>query len=139
MKKRRKARELALKALFQMDITKDFSENSLEVFWNSDLFKFYPEEIKEFANKIIRGVIKHKKEIDKEIEKVAINWKIPRMAVVDRNILRAGVFELLYCDDIPPKATINEYIEIAKKYGNTKSSKFVNGILDKIYKNKKSG
>ena len=83
---------------------------------------------------IIKGVIKNKDIIDKRIQKAVLNWEIPRMAIVDRNILRAGVYEILYCDDIPPKAAINEYIEIAKKYGDVKSPKFINGILDRIYK-----
>ncbi|MFT5170203.1 MAG: transcription antitermination factor NusB, partial [Candidatus Omnitrophota bacterium] len=79
-------------------------------------------------------VEKNKKEIDDIIRKYAANWQLERMAVIDRNILRLGTFEIMFADEIPPKVTINEAVELAKKYGDSESGKFVNGILDKIHK-----
>ena len=136
MKKRRRARELALKILFQWDVSAYSMATVQKLFWGSPLHKGYAEEIVDFTNKIVTGIAKEKGNIDHCISNVALHWTIDRMSVVDRNILRAGIYELLFCDDIPPKTTINEYIEIAKKYGDTKSSSFVNGVLDKIHKEK---
>ena len=83
---------------------------------------------------MISGVEAHLEAIDAKISQYATNWQLKRMAVIDRNILRLGTYELLYADDIPPKVTINEAVELAKKYGDLESGKFVNGILDKIHK-----
>jgi transcription antitermination factor NusB len=83
---------------------------------------------------LVRGVMKHREEIDRLISKYATNWDIARMAVIDRNILRFATFELLFADDIPPKVSINEAIDIAKRFGDKDSGSFVNGILDKIHK-----
>jgi len=127
---RRKAREFALQMLYQYDIRQD-SEHLIEGFWE---FRDVPEDVKEFANKIVEGVIKNLPTIDDKIRRSAKNWSIERMAVVDRNILRMAAYELLYITDIPVKVTINEAIEIAKKYGEEDSGAFVNGILDKILK-----
>lgn len=127
---RRKAREFALQMLYQYDIRRD-SEHLIEGFWDS---KDVPDDIKEFANRIVEGVIKNLSTIDGKIDQSAKNWSIDRMAVVDRNILRMAAYELLFITDIPVKVTINEAIEIAKKYGEEDSSSFVNGILDRILK-----
>jgi len=138
MRKRTKSRECALKILYQLDINKSDLKDSLESFYN---YRKLSPAIKEFANLIAEGTVKNLKQIDKIISKCAQNWAINRMAVIDRNILRMSVFELIFIDDIPPKVSINEAIEIAKRYGDKDSSKFVNGILDrvlKVYKNKSS-
>lgn len=130
--KRRRAREYALQILFQIDLTKDsFDENLLDYFWAGSKEE---EDVKEFANTIVRGTLEHLVEIDKFIKQSAENWSIDRMAVIDRNILRAATYELLYQTDIPPSVTINEAIEIAKKYSTGDSASFINGILDKIQK-----
>jgi len=92
------------------------------------------KNIKEFTDRIILGIQNQIDFIDDKISHYATNWQLKRMAVIDRNILRIGVFELLFASDIPPKVTINEAVELAKKYGDMESSKFVNGILDKIYR-----
>lgn len=137
MRKRTKAREFALQVLYQIDITHADPKVCLEDFWmNHD--NESEAEVREFAEKIISGVIEHKQDIDKVISEAAQNWEISRMAVVDRNILRLTTYELLYREDIPPKVSINEAIEIAKKYGDQDSGKFVNGILDKINKTKRA-
>lgn len=130
---RRKAREYALQILYQYDISHD-STRLLDGFWAS---KDVPENIKEFTNKIVEGVIKNLYLIDSKINQSAMNWSIDRMAVVDRNILRMATFELLFINDIPVKVTINEAIEIAKRYGGEDSSSFINGILDRILRENK--
>jgi transcription antitermination factor NusB len=132
MRRRTKARECALKVLYQTEMTKDNYDDSLGKFWEREPQE--EESVKEFAHQLIKGVKDNIKDIDEKIGKYATNWQIDRMAVVDRNILRIAAFEILYLDDIPPKVSINEAVDIAKKYGDTDSGKFVNGILDKINK-----
>ena len=90
----------------------------------------------EFIWKIVKGVIEHLPEIDKIIEKAAPDWPLPKIAIVDRNVLRIGLYELLYADkkEVPPKVAINEAIEIAKNYSGPNSPKFVNGVLGTIYR-----
>lgn len=134
MRRRTKARECALKVLYQIEMTKDSYEDSLARFWERK--QETEEVVKEFANQLVKGVKDNIKEIDEVISKYATNWQISRMAVIDRNILRMATYEILYVDDIPPKVSINEAVDIAKKYGDTDSGKFVNGILDKINKMK---
>jgi N utilization substance protein B len=131
MRKRTKARECALQILYQIDITSDKPQASLESYW---LGKSHPQDIIGFATSIVEGTIDKKEQIDKIIAQYAQNWTIARMAVVDRNILRMATYELLYSSDIPPKVSINEAVELAKKFGDAESGKFVNGILDKIHK-----
>jgi N utilization substance protein B len=133
MRKRTKARELALKFLYQIEITKEkenFSE-ALADFWQRH---HVARPVKEFTIQIIQGAMTNLTHIDSIISKYAQNWQLNRMAVIDRNILRLASFELLYLEDIPSKVSINEAIELAKKYGDVESSRFVNGILDKIHR-----
>ncbi|MCL5062120.1 MAG: transcription antitermination factor NusB [Nitrospirae bacterium] len=142
--KRRKAREYALQFLYRIDFIKVSTGNnnkakglsdikdSLEVFW-SDTDEKNPDT-KAFAEDIISGTIKNLKEIDPLIQKIAQKWKISRMASIDRNILRFATYELLFRKDIPNAVTINEALEIAKKYSTSESAAFINGILDKIAK-----
>ncbi|MBU4488598.1 MAG: transcription antitermination factor NusB [Candidatus Omnitrophica bacterium] len=134
MRKRTKAREYALKILYQIEMTGDGYADALKFFWERESEK--ENSISEFAGQLVKGVVENMKEIDATITKYATNWQIDRMAVVDRNILRIAAFEILRLDDIPPKVSINEAIDIAKKYGDKDSGKFVNGILDKISKEK---
>ena len=131
MRKRTRARELALIFLYRLDITKEKEAEALAAFWQ----EHRPQKpIKGFALQIIQGVLKNLGQIDKSISQYAQNWQLKRMAVIDRNIMRLASFELLFLEDIPPKVSINEAVELAKKYGDIESSKFVNGILDKIRK-----
>lgn len=127
---RRIAREYALQMLYQYDISHDF-EYLLDGFWAC---RDVPENVKEFTNNIVEGVIKNLSQIDSKINQSARNWSVDRMAVVDRNILRMATYELLFINDIPVKVTINEAIEIAKRFGGEDSSSFVNGIMDRILK-----
>ena len=101
----------------------------LDVFWKENEAT---DEAKVFAERLVAGVLEKKKELDALIGKYATNWKISRMPIVDRNILRAGVYELLWMDDVPAKVTVNEAIELAKSFGDDDASKFVNGILDQV-------
>ncbi len=89
-------------------------------------------EVQEFALRLITGTRDTLDVVDKKLASVARNWEISRMAVVDRNILRMAIFELLYCDDIPPKVTINEAIELGKRFSTANSGSFINGILDRV-------
>lgn len=136
MRKRTKAREFALQVLYQIDITNDKREACLEDFWKNRETET-EKSVKDFTEILIAGVIGHRDEIDNIISDAAENWELKRMATVDRNILRAATYELLFMPDIPPKVAINEAIDIAKKYGDQNSGKFVNGILDKINKTKR--
>jgi N utilization substance protein B len=130
--KRRIARECALQLLFQYDFTRKRPERrDLEEFWS---IRNEPDDIKAFSEEIFFGTIDNIEEIDRVISNFAENWRIDRMAAVDRNILRLATYELLYREDIPIKVAINEAIEIAKKYSSQESPSFVNGILDRIAK-----
>lgn len=128
MSRRRKSRELTLQALFQWDAMQGRSETT------GDDPVFLPEDIKNNAFSLIlfKGVIEHGVEIDKVIKRYAEHWSLNRMGSVDRNILRFCIFEFLYLEDIPLKVSLNEAIEIAKRYGSEESGKFVNGILDRV-------
>jgi len=132
MRKRTKARECALKVLYQKEMTKEDAASSLSKYWQTN--PEAEESVKEFAGLLVTGVEKNGGEIDETISRHATNWQIGRMAVIDRNILRIAAYEILFLDDIPPKVSINEAVDIAKKYGDKDSGKFVNGILDKISK-----
>jgi transcription antitermination protein NusB len=125
---RRKAREYALQLLFQQDSRqqRDLLSGSLQP------HRPVPKSIQDFSDRLVQGVIEHLSEIDPLIRKYTEHWSLERMALVDRNILRIAVFELLYLDDIPARVTLNEAIEIAKRYGDESSSAFINGILDRI-------
>ncbi len=126
--KRRRAREYALQFLFQSDFSnKDQAEENLKQFLAENE---KDTEVAAFALKIFKGTLSRLNDIDQIIEKAAEHWELKRIAAVDRNILRFAVFEFLQCDDIPAAVTINEAIEIAKKYSTIESSSFINGILD---------
>ena len=129
---RRKAREYALQILFRLDFTeKVIDSKDLEEFWSD---KEAPDDVRKFAEDLVRGTLNKLDDIDTIIEKVTENWILKRMAAVDRNILRFAAYELFYRKDIPPAVTINEAIEIAKKFSSTESASFINGILDKLSK-----
>jgi N utilization substance protein B len=129
MGNRRKSRELAMQALFYMDMSQDDSNEMLERF--CDNFS-PPEKMVPFFLKLVKGVIQGKVEIDSILERFSDNWKLNRMSCVDRNTMRIAVYELLYCHDIPYKVSINEAIDMGKKFGTKESGAFINGILDSI-------
>ena len=127
---RRKARDYALQMLFQHDFVGDRS--GLEVTDERSADKKANEELKKFAGELVTGTLKHLEEIDRVVQEAAEHWKMERMAAVDRNILRCAVYEIIYRSDIPAAVTINEALEIAKKYSALESVSFINGLLDKI-------
>ncbi len=130
MVNRRKSRELAMQALFYMDMSKNDSEETIKLFCDNFAFS---KEASLFFLKLVNGVIHTRPEIDSIIERFSSNWKISRMACVDRNIMRIAVYELLFCSDIPSKVSINEAIDIGKRFGTEESGAFINGILDSIH------
>lgn len=137
MRKRTQARELALQILYQEDIAHSGIEEVLQNFWEEKDESFSGNddtEVRQYAERIVRGTLEKLDAIDRMIEKFAEHWEIKRMAYVDRNILRLAVYEMMFMDEIPVKVAINEAVELAKRYGESDSSKFVNGILDKIAK-----
>ena len=126
---RRQAREIAMQALFYMDMRNDVSVEMLEHFCGN----FCPsKKIQPFFLKMVNGVLGAKSELDALIERFSENWDISRMSGVDRNVMRIAAFELIYCDDIPPKVSINEAVDVGKKFGTEESGAFINGILDSI-------
>lgn len=134
MNNRRISREIALQVLYQMEFDTALTpiqglRQYEDHFKNDQLSMDYSEQL-------INGVKKNQQEIDNIIQEFSINWKISRMSHVDRNILRIGVFEMTHLgDDVPKNVSINEAVEIAKKFGSEESSQFINGILDQISKN----
>lgn len=126
---RRKGRELALQALYQMEMTGNQSPGSLDFF----LRHFEGNaKAREFARRLVSGVVEHEKEIDRLIERCAEHWKLGRMAKVDLTILRLATYELLFCPDIPMNVSMDEAIEISKRYGSEESATFINGVLDQV-------
>jgi N utilization substance protein B len=134
MGRRRKAREDTLRILFRLEFENKQIEKTLDQYWKS---KKASEEIKEYSTWLVNGVISDQAKIDNIIQQISEHWRISRMALVDRNILRMAVFELLYEENIAPAIVINEAIEIAKKYSGDEAATFVNGILDAIRKDLK--
>jgi N utilization substance protein B len=154
MGKRREARERAVQFLFQHDLNPpEDLEAALAEFWESQRAAAIAEEkaaatwgqavelppatseeaaVRQFAEPLIRNALAHREEADALIRKHAKNWELHRIAAVDRNILRLAIYEMLHRDDIPPVVSINEAVDIAKKFSTQDSGKFVNGILDKI-------
>jgi transcription antitermination protein NusB len=150
---RREARERAIQFLFQHDLNPPENlDAALEIFWTGQRIAAHVDDTKPtygqmpdlpppsteeaavrlFADPLIRGTIEHRNECDELIKKHAKNWDLHRIAAVDRNVMRLAIYEMLHRDDIPPIVSINEAVDIAKKFSTQDSGKFVNGILDKI-------
>ena len=134
MGKRRTARELALKFLYQTEFNSNSPDSELNSFCDRANVS---EEVQNFTQALIKNILFHKKEVDDLLEKISANWAPDRMAVIDKNILRLGICELLFDPTTPPKVVINEAVEIAKKFGTEESPDFINGILDKVFKDSK--
>ena len=128
---RRLARETALQVLFQRDLTKE-SLITAEIVerWAAEFV--VPEDSRIFAQELVDGTIAHQDEIDQTIASIAQDWTLSRMANVDRNVMRLATYEILFCPEIPGRVSLNEAIELAKRFGGEESAKFVNGILDKV-------
>ena len=131
MGKRRSSRELALKFLYQSELNKGNIDEQVKLFLKRNSSQ---EEVETFMLELVKSILRQINEIDAIIQKFSDNWVLDRMTVIDRNILRMGTCELLFNFSTPPKVAINEAVDIAKKYSNEDSPEFINGILDKIYK-----
>ena len=130
MGKRRESREAAIQFLFQRDLNPEGNGAAAgDDFWD---LRPAAKGTRDFSNSLIQGVLKHHEPIDERISRYANNYAIGRIAAVDRNILRVAIYEMLFCDDVPPVVAINEAIEIAKRFGSEDSGRFVNGILDRV-------
>ncbi|NOY76459.1 MAG: transcription antitermination factor NusB [Calditrichaeota bacterium] len=134
---RRIAREYALQSLYAYEMTQENLDKIIDDIIN---LRLKDEKTRAFSELLVRRVVGHQKELDQMIRNKAINWDFTRIAIIDKLILRMGISEFLFFEDIPPKVTINEAIEIAKKFSTEKSGSFINGILDSILNDlKKSG
>jgi len=130
MGSRRRAREAALQVLYQVDMLKEPPEEALDLYFAHFAS---PESSRPFAEFVVQGVHNHLGEIDELMASASEHWRLDRMSPVDRNILRLAIFEMLFCDDIPPKVSINEAIDLGKKFGSEDSGPFINGVLDEIF------
>ena len=130
MGKRRRARELALQVLFHLEYNPGTPDGSFDCICKS--FS-PPKDIRPFSKQLVLGVWENRDDLDRVISKSSRNWRLERMSRVDRNILRVAVFEVLYMKDIPPKVSIDEAVEMGKRYGTEESGAFINGVLDNIY------
>jgi transcription antitermination factor NusB len=130
MGKRRRARELAIKVLFHLEFSPDDPGLTFDLICNNF---GAAEEIKPFSRELVEGVCGHLKELDELLAKASQNWRVERIAKVDLSILRLALYELVYKADIPPKVSINEAVDLGKKFGSEESGAFINGILDKAY------
>ncbi len=126
---RRVARECALQMLYELDVGKHPKDEILRTYWQMNE---HPQKVREFAEQLFEGTVQKLKEIDKLIQQHTKNWRLGRMAVVDRNVLRLAVFELFSGGKTPETVVINEALEIARKFSTNESAQFVNGILDSI-------
>ncbi len=134
MSRRRKARQYALQLLFRLDLTRESVDwTAFSEFWED---KKASEDVIAFTRELVSGAWQNLERIDTEIRDTASHWALERISAVDRSLLRLSVFELLYRDDIPASVSINEALEIAKKFSSMESVSFINGILDKIAKKK---
>ena len=140
MQRRRRAREIALQVLYGLDVADRNVDEAIRLFW--DIFKsshepesnvVFSEKVKSFAVHLIHGTWDNRETIDLLISRSSEHWSLGRMSRVDRCILRMAIYELLYCDDIPPKVSMNEAIDLGKTYGSENSGSFINGILDALY------
>jgi N utilization substance protein B len=130
MGKRRQARELAAQFLYQFDVNGGESDEALRLFWKTQ--DGVNDQVQKFAEELILGCVKNAAAIDEKIKKYTEHWELSRIATVDRNILRLAMYEMLFRDDIPPVVSINEAVDIAKRYSTRESGAFVNGILDRL-------
>lgn len=126
---RREGREAAVQFLYHRDLNGGSNATSVEDFWD---LRPAPTKARDFAMSIVTGAIQHQQAIDEAIRNASANYDLHRIAAVDRNIIRVAVYEMLFCPEIPPVVSINEAIEIAKRFGSEDSGRFVNGILDRI-------
>ncbi|MCK8601929.1 transcription antitermination factor NusB [Desulfoferrobacter suflitae] len=129
MGQRRRSREIALQVLYEMEVNEVPPEEALRLYY--ECFES-PLELRPFCEELVYGVYHHRAEIDRMIGGASQHWRIERMSIVDRNILRLALYEMLHCRTIPPKVSINEAIDLGKMFGSNESGAFINGILDHV-------
>ncbi len=130
MTNRRQARECALEVLYRLDLVGDEPENTIAEIL---LRKNPSEEAENYLRRLTDAVLGNQSEIDASLRKHLTRWRLERLTVLDRAILRLAAAEILYFDDVPPKVSINEAVDVAKKYGDDEAGKFVNGVLDSVF------
>jgi len=126
---RREGREAAVQYLYHWDLNGAATAESIEAFWQ---LRPATKRVREFGSRLVEGVLGEIEPINERICKAASNYQLHRIAAVDRNILRVAIYEMLFCPEVPPVVSINEAIEIAKRFGSEESGRFVNGVLDRI-------
>lgn len=131
---RRESRKMAMQVLFELEMNRQDPDIALRRLWKD---RKAPEGAKIFTEQLVHGAVTHMEEIDAIIRKYAENWDIKRINPTDKNVMRVAIYEMLYCEDIPPVVSINEAVDIAKEFGDAKSGMFVNGILDRARKDLK--
>jgi len=134
MGKRRKSRALTLQLLYQYEIRKEPPRKLLKEFWKGQ--KSLDKDIRSFAESIFIGTVEQIEKIDLLISELSLHWKLSRISMVDKNILRLAIYEICFREDIPEKVTIDEAIELARQYSGDDAGSFINGILDKVLKEK---
>jgi N utilization substance protein B len=132
MGSRRKGREAALRILYFMDVAEVSDTQAIKHYWGHLADAPEPSEEQDFANQIVRGYAEHRDEVDGLIRSSSHHWRLERMPIVDRNVLRVSIVELQRMTDIPKRVTLNEAVELAKRFGSEGSGSFVNGVLDRI-------
>lgn len=128
---RKIARESTMKLLYQMDINDDFSEKEISIFLENNELK--SDEV-EYINEVVKGINENIEEIDSYIEKYSEGWKIKRLARIDLAVLRIAIYEIMHKEDMPPQVSINEAVDVSKKYSTDESSKYINGLLGTFLK-----
>ncbi len=134
--RRSRAREVALQLLYQHDLNATVGRNEIEDFVRDRLAD---ESLQPFTLALYDGVVANKEEIDRQLSAAAENWRLPRMAVVDRNVLRLGGYEVLHAPETPAKVALDEAIELGRRYGSADSPAFINGVLDRLLQNTRTG
>ena len=137
MGQRRKSREIALQMLYQMEMIDQPPHEVIDLYnelasGEEDNNPDFTQAARPFAEQLLNGVYAHRDELDKMIVTASENWRLERMSIIDRNVLRVAVYEMLYCPEIPPKVSINEAIDLGKTFGSPDSGAFINGILDHL-------
>ena len=131
MTQRRLAREAALEVLYRLDLVKDEPDDTIEEI----LSRRNPsEEAEVYLRRLVQATLDHRPDTDLMLKRHLLKWRVERLRVLDRAVLRLACTEMLYFDDVPPKVSINEAVDISKKYGDDESGRFVNGVLDGVYK-----
>ena len=129
MRKRRQGREAALKLLYALEMTRTDVQELINAAWIEEVV---PHDVRDFVMTLVAGVGAHREEIDTMIRAWSSHWSLTRIGVVERNLLRLAIYELVFMPEIPPNVTINEAVEVAKSYGAEEAWLFVNGILDRV-------